>query len=50
VTSSSGSYTLTVARVDGSPSAPILVTYLVTATDRAGNVGEATTLTFSATR
>jgi hypothetical protein len=50
VTSSSGSYTLTVARVDGSPSAPILVTYLVTATDRAGNVGEATTLTVSATR
>lgn len=48
--SSGGSYTVTVARVDGSTWNPITVTYLVTATDAAGNVSAATTLTHDVTR
>jgi hypothetical protein len=43
-------YTVTVARVDGQTWNPITVTYLVTATDRAGNTGAATTLTYDVTR
>jgi hypothetical protein len=39
-----------VARHDGSPGKPVTVTYLVTATDAAGNVSAVTTLTASATR
>jgi hypothetical protein len=45
--SGAGAYTLTVARVDGKNIAPVTVTYLVTATDAAGNTGAATTLTFA---
>lgn len=45
--SGTGAYTLTVARADGRSNAPITVTYLVTATDAAGNTGAATTLTFA---
>ena len=45
-----GSYTVTVARVDGSFGSPITVTYLVTATDRAGNESAETTLTYAVTR
>ena len=41
---------MNVAAVAGSPSSPISVTYLVTATDAAGNVGAATTVTYSVTR
>jgi hypothetical protein len=46
----SGTYTVTVARVDGQTWNPITVTYLVTATDRAGNPSAATTLTYNVTR
>jgi hypothetical protein len=45
-----GAYTVTVARVDGWTWFPITVTYLVTATDRAGNTSAATTLTYDVTR
>ena len=45
-----GAYALVVARTDGSPGKPVTVTYLVTATDAAGNVSAVTTLTASATR
>jgi len=45
-----GTYTVTVARVDGETWSPITVTYLVTATDRAGNMSAATTLTYNVTR
>ena len=48
--SSTGTYTVTVARVDGQTWNPITVTYLVTATDRAGNTSAATTLTYNVTR
>jgi large repetitive protein len=48
--SSGGSYTVTVAAVAGSPSSPVTVTYLVTATDRAGNVSLETVLTYDVTR
>jgi len=48
--SGAGAYTLEVARTDGSPGKPVTVTYLVTATDAAGNVSAVTTLTASATR
>lgn len=48
--STGGSYTVAVAQVDGSMGNPITVTYLVTATDRAGNVSAATTLTHAVTR
>ena len=48
--SGAGAHTLVVARTDGSPGKPIMVTYLVTATDAAGNVSAVTTLTASATR
>lgn len=44
-----GTYTVTVARVDGQTWNPITVTYLVTATDRAGNTSAATTLTYNVT-
>jgi hypothetical protein len=47
---SGGTYTVTVARVDGWTWFPITVTYLVTATDRAGNTSAATTLTYDVTR
>jgi hypothetical protein len=49
-TSTGGSYTVTVAAQFGSPSNPVTVTYLVTATDAAGNVSPATTLTYAVTR
>jgi Bacterial Ig domain len=45
-----GTYTVTVARVDGETWNPITVTYLMTATDRAGNTSAATTLTYNVTR
>jgi hypothetical protein len=45
-----GAYSVTVARVDGNWWNPITVTYLVTATDRAGNTSAATTLTYDVTR
>jgi hypothetical protein len=48
--SGAGSYTATVARVDGETWSPITVTYLVTATDRAGNTSAPTTLTYDVTR
>jgi hypothetical protein len=48
--SGAGAYTLVVARTDGSPGKPVTVTYLVTATDAAGNVSAVTTLTAQATR
>ena len=48
--SGAGAYTLVVARQDGSPGKPVTVTYLVTATDDAGNMSAVTTLTASATR
>jgi large repetitive protein len=43
--SGTGSYTLAVANTRGKKSEPITVTYLVTATDAAGNTGAARTLT-----
>jgi hypothetical protein len=46
----SGSYMVTVARVDGETWSPITVTFLVTATDRAGNTSATTTLTYDLTR
>jgi hypothetical protein len=48
--SGAGAYTLVVARTDGTPGKPTAVTYLVTATDAAGNVSAVTTLNASATR
>lgn len=48
--SGAGAYALVVARTDGSPGQPVTVTYLVAATDAAGNVSAATTLTYSVTR
>ena len=45
-----GTYTVTVARVDGQTWNPITVTYLVTARDAAGNTSAATTLTYNVTR
>ena len=48
--SGAGAYTLVVAQTDGSPAKPVTVTYLVTATDLAGNVSAVTTLTAEATR
>jgi len=47
---SPGTYTVTVARVDGQTWDPITVTYLVTATDQAGNTSAAATLTYNVTR
>jgi hypothetical protein len=47
--SNGGTYTVTVAAADGSPGSPITVTYLLTATDVAGNVGAVTTLTYADT-
>jgi hypothetical protein len=47
---SGGSYTVTVAAVAGSPASPVTVTYLVTATDAAGNVSAVTVLTYDVTR
>ena len=43
--SGTGAYTLTVSNTRGKRNAPITVTYLVTATDAAGNTGAAATLT-----
>ncbi|MGH3094025.1 MAG: hypothetical protein ACRDOG_17090 [Gaiellaceae bacterium] len=43
--SGTGSYTLAVANTRGKKSQPITVTYLVTATDAAGNTGATATLT-----
>jgi hypothetical protein len=48
--SGAGAYALVVARTDGTPGKPVTVTYLVTATDAAGNIGAAATLTAAATR
>jgi large repetitive protein len=48
--SNGGTYTVTVAAVAGSPSSPVTVTYLLTATDAAGNVGGTTVLTYAVTR
>ena len=45
-----GSYSATVAIVNGKPNPPISVTYAVTATDAAGNTSAVTTLTYSDTR
>jgi hypothetical protein len=45
-----GSYTLTVAAVNGSNSVPISVTYLVVAIDPAGNTSATTTLNVSDTK
>ena len=41
---------MNVAAVAGTPANPITVTYLVTATDAAGNVSAATVLTYAVTR
>jgi Bacterial Ig domain len=43
--SGTGTYTLSVANTRGKKNQPITVTYLVTATDAAGNTGAAATLT-----
>jgi hypothetical protein len=45
-----GSYSLQVAATNGRPTAPIAVTYVITAQDGAGNTSAATTLNFSCTR
>jgi hypothetical protein len=45
-----GSYSATVAIVNGKPNPPISVTYTVTATDAAGNTSAVTTLTYNDTR
>jgi HYDIN/CFA65/VesB-like, Ig-like domain len=45
-----GSYAVTVATVNGKNNAPKTVTYVVTATDAAGNVSSGTTLTFADVR
>jgi large repetitive protein len=45
--SAGGAYTVTVARVDGRMPAPIVVTYVVSATDAAGNTSAPRNLTFS---
>jgi hypothetical protein len=44
------SYSLPVAPTNGKPSAPIAVTYVITAQDGAGNTSAATTLSFSCTK
>lgn len=46
----SGAYTVAVANTKGTPGKPILVTYLITARDAAGNASAATTLTYAVTR
>jgi hypothetical protein len=48
--SSGGAYSCLVATVNGKASAKINVTYVITATDAAGNTGAATTLTFADAR
>jgi hypothetical protein len=48
--STGGSYTVTVATQSGTIWNPVTVTYLVTATDAAGNTSAATTLTHAVTR
>jgi hypothetical protein len=45
-----GAYSATVAIVNGKPNPPISVTYMVTATDAAGNTSAATTLVYNDTR
>ena len=45
-----GAYSVLVATVNGKNNAPISVTYVVTATDAAGNTSGATTITFSDAR
>jgi hypothetical protein len=45
-----GSYTVTVATINGKNNAPKTVTYVVTATDAAGNVSSGTTLSFADVR
>jgi hypothetical protein len=47
---SGGTYTVNVAAQAGSPGSPVTVTYLVTATDAAGNVSAITILTYAVTR
>jgi hypothetical protein len=46
----SGAYTVNVAGTNGKPSAPVSLTYTVTATDAAGNTSSATTLNVSDTK
>lgn len=45
-----GTYTVNVFGTNGKPPTPVAVTYLVTATDLAGNTGAALTLNFSDTK
>jgi hypothetical protein len=45
-----GAYTVNVAGTPGKPQAPIGVTYVITATDAAGNTSAGTTLNFSDTK
>jgi hypothetical protein len=45
-TAAAGAYTVNVANTAGTGGAKISVTYLITATDAAGNTSAATTLTF----
>jgi hypothetical protein len=47
VASAAGAYTVTVFATRGKPAAPIAVSYLITATDLAGNTGTALTLNFT---
>ena len=47
VASASGTYTVTVFATRGKPPTPIAVSYLITATDLAGNTGTALTLNFT---
>jgi hypothetical protein len=49
-TATGGAYSIQVAAERGKPSAPIAVTYTVTATDAAGNTSSATTLNFTDTK
>lgn len=46
VASATGAYTVTVLATRGKPATPVTVTYLITATDLAGNTGSALTLSF----
>ncbi len=46
----SGSYTVSVYPTNGKPSTPVSATYVVTATDAAGNTSSATTLTVNDTK
>jgi hypothetical protein len=47
VASAAGAYTVTVFATRGKPATPIAVSYLITATDLAGNTGTALTLNFT---